>query len=320
LEGVTLRLPATTLPRTLHRFAHPRLRSSRIAQAQMQTRAITKGADENFHVVTALVPSRLRQDFANLYAFCRSADDLADETGDPSRALELLREWRNELRECFGGRPSHPIFVALRETILRHDLPAAPFENLLSAFDQDQYVSRYATWAQLLDYSRHSANPVGRLVLMVCGYRDEFRLMLSDHTCTALQLTNFWQDVRRDVLDRNRVYIPRDVASRHGLDLDALATAVASGDVRDVDAAYRAMLAELTAMTQALFDSGRALLPTLSTDVRAPIRLFMLGGEAVLGQIVAGQFTTHVCRPRLGRVRKLALFARAWAGRWSGDE
>jgi squalene synthase HpnC len=267
-----------------------------------------------------LVPSRLRQDFANLYAFCRCADDLADETGDPSRALELLRDWRNELHECFEGRPRHPIFLALRDTIVRHDLPAGPFDNLLSAFEQDQHVSRYATWTQLLDYSRRSANPVGRLVLMACGYRDEPRLALSDHTCTALQLTNFWQDVRRDVLDRNRVYIPRDVATRHGLDLDALTSAIASGDVRDVDAAYRATLAELTARTQALFDGGRALLPTLSGDVRAPIRLFMLGGEAVLGEIVASRFTTHVRRPGLSRVRKLALFARAWAGSWSGNE
>jgi squalene synthase HpnC len=320
LEGITLRLPTAIVPRTLHRFAHPRLRSSRIAQAETQTRAITERADENFHVVTALVPPRLRQDFANLYAFCRSADDLADETGDPSRALELLREWRDELHECLAGRPRHTLFLALRETIVRHDLPAALFEDLLSAFEQDQHVSRYATWAQLLDYSRRSANPVGRLVLMVCGYRDEPRLTLSDHTCTALQLTNFWQDVRRDLLDRNRVYVPRDVASRHGLDLDALATAIESNDVRDVDAAYRATLAELTARTKALFDSGRALLPTLSADVRAPIRLFMLGGEAVLGQIVSGRFTTHLRRPRLGRVRKLALFLRAWAGRWSGNE
>ena len=315
---MTLRFPVATVPRALHRFGHPRLRSSRTALAQ--TRAFTKRADENFHVVTALVPSRFRQDFANLYAFCRCADDLADETGDPSRALALLREWRNELHECFEGRPRHPLFLALRETIVRHHLPAAPFENLLSAFEQDQHVSRYATWAQLLDYSRRSANPVGRLVLMVCGYRDEHRFGLSDHTCTALQLTNFWQDVRRDVLDRNRVYIPRDAASRHGLDLDALATAIASGDVRDVDAAYSATLVELAERTKALFKSGRALLPTLSPDVRAPIRLFMLGGEAVLGQIVAGRFATHVRRPRLGRVRKLALFVRAWAGRWSGDE
>ena len=307
-----------SVPRVLQRFAHPRLRSPRSAQAQ--TRKIAGHADENFHVVTALVPPRLRQDFANLYAFCRCADDLADETGDPSRSLELLRAWRKELLECIAGRPRHPVFLALRETIERHDLPAAPFEDLLSAFEQDQYVSRYATWAQLLDYSRRSANPVGRLVLMVCGYRDESRLALSDHTCTALQLTNFWQDVRRDLLDRNRVYVPREVADRHGLDLDALAAAIASGDVREVDAPYRAALAELTARTQALFRAGRALLPTLSADARAPIRLFMLGGEAVLKQIAADGFTTHVRRPRLGRLRKLALFARAWAGRWRDDE
>ena len=313
-----MRTHGVSVPDVHPRFAQPPLRSPRAAQAH--TRVIARHADENFHVVTALVPRRLRQDFANLYAFCRSADDLADETGDASRSIELLRAWRDELRECFAGRPSHPIFLALRETIVRHDLPPAPFEDLLSAFEQDQHVSRYATWAELLDYCRRSANPVGRLILMVCGFRDEARSALSDHTCTALQLTNFWQDVRRDLLERNRIYVPSDVASRHGLDLDALATSITSGDVRDVDAAYRATLAELTDRTRALFRAGRALLPALSPDVRPPVRLFMLGGESVLEQVVAGQFATHLCRPRLGRWRKAALFARAWAGRWRSDE
>ena len=282
--------------------------------AARKARVAAVGACENFHVLSILLPARLRKDFANLYAFCRAADDLADESGDPGTSLALLAEWRAELRACFAGRPRHPVFVALRQTISRHDLPAEPFEHLLDAFEQDQRVSRYATWSQLLDYCRRSANPVGRLVLMVCGYRDATRMALADRTCTALQLTNFWQDVRDDYLTRRRIYVPADVAASHALDLDAFGEAITRNRFSaELDHAYRETIRDLSGRTQAYFAEGRALLPMLSPDVRGHIRLFTLGGEAILAMIANVSFGTHCKRPALGRFEKLALLVNAWA-------
>jgi len=163
---------------------------------------------ENFTVVSRVLPARLREDFAAVYAFCRWADDLGDETGDPRRSLELLDWWRQELDACYRGEPRHPVFVALKPTIEKHDIPATPFEKLIDAFVQDQGLTRSHTWEQVVDYCTRSADPVGRLVLYMCGYRDEQRQRLSDCTCTALQLANFWQDVRRDILERDRIYVP----------------------------------------------------------------------------------------------------------------
>ena len=282
--------------------------------AAREARVIAVGARENFHVLSILLPPRLREDFANLYAFCRAADDLADESGDTATALALLAEWRAELRACFAGRPRHPVFVALRETISRHDLPAEPFDHLLDAFEQDQRVARYANWPQLLDYCRCSANPVGRLVLMVCGYRDATRMALADRTCTALQLTNFWQDVRDDYLTRRRIYVPADVAASHALDVNALGEAMSRNRFSaELDHAYRETIRDLTERTQAYFTEGRALLPMLSPDVRGHIRLFTLGGEAVLKKIANASFGTHRKRPALRRFEKLALLVNAWA-------
>src|SRR5262249_22466811 len=154
---------------------------------------------ENFPVLSFLLPRRLRQDFANVYAFCRTADDLADEGEDPAQRRVLLAAWRQELRQCFAGKPAHPYFVALQETVRRHALEIRPFEDLLDAFEQDQDVTRYESWDELLRYCERSANPVGRIVLALCDQLDEERAALSDQTCTALQLVNFWQDVRRDI-------------------------------------------------------------------------------------------------------------------------
>jgi len=284
------------------------------AAAAREARVVAVGARENFHVLSILLPARLRGDFANLYGFCRAADDLADESGDAATALALLAEWRAELHACFAGRPRHPVFVALRETISRHDLPAEPFEHLLDAFEQDQRVARYATWPQLLDYCRRSANPVGRLVLMICGYRDEKRMALADRTCTALQLANFWQDVRDDLLTRQRIYVPADVAAAHALDLEALGVGMSRNCFSaELDRAYRETIRDLTDRTQAYFAEGRALLPMLSPDVRGHIRLFALGGEAVLKKIADASFGTHRSRPALGRFEKLTLLVQAWA-------
>src|ERR1700719_1185953 len=184
--------------------------------AKAYTRRLATNHYENFNVVSWLLPKELHQHFYNLYAYCRWADDLGDEIPDAQRALELLDWWEHELNACFQGNPSHPVFIALRETIIAREIPKQPFADLLKAFRQDQTVKRYSTWDSVLNYCVYSANPVGHLVLYLCGYRDVGRQKLSDFTCTALQLANFWQDVSRD-LEKGRIYIPLDALAAHGL-------------------------------------------------------------------------------------------------------
>ncbi len=187
-------------------------------QAERYTRWLTTHHYENFNVVSRLLPRRLHQHFYNVYAYCRWSDDLGDEVPDPSRALALLDAWEDELRLAYrhDGQPSHPVLIALRQTIRAKSIPIEPFIDLLRAFRRDQHVHRYANWDAVLDYCVYSANPVGRLVLYLCGYRDPERQRLSDCTCTALQLANFWQDVSRD-LEKGRIYIPLDEIAAHGL-------------------------------------------------------------------------------------------------------
>jgi len=184
-------------------------------EAQKYTKWLATHHYENFNVVSWLLPKALHQHFYNVYAYCRWADDLGDEVPDAARALELLAWWEHELDACYEGKPSHPVFVALRQTIIAKDIPKQPFADLLKAFRQDQTVKRYPDWDAVLNYCVYSANPVGRLVLYLCGYRDEQRQLLSDATCTALQLANFWQDVSRD-LEKGRIYIPLDAARPTG--------------------------------------------------------------------------------------------------------
>jgi len=269
---------------------------------------------ENFSVVSRLLPRGLRGDFAAVYAFCRWADDLGDETGDAERSVELLRWWREELGACYRGEPRHPVFVALRPTIERFDIPSEPFEDLVSAFEQDQTVRRYETWSGVLDYCRRSANPVGRLVLYMCGHRDERRQCYSDATCTALQLVNFWQDVRRDILERDRVYVPSEVLEMHGLDHERLV-----GHVEGrwcVDA--RPVVGELMERTWPMFAEGRKLWPLLEGRVRGSVKLFTLGGERLMRKIEGMDCRTLDRRPALSRFEKSALMVRALAGKLVG--
>ena len=311
-------------------------------QAAAYTRRLVRSHSENFTVISWLLPRPLREDFRNLYAFCRWADDLGDETGDPARSLELLAWWRRELDDGYAGRPRHPVFVALASTIEKHDIPKKPFADLIDAFVQDQRTDRYETWDQVVDYCSRSANPVGRLVLYVCGYRDENRQQLSDATCTALQLANFWQDVRRDVLERDRVYIPRKVAAKHDLDLALMvtaikadaarqrdcatcATSIRSAGIRAVQPAYVKTLRELVDGTWPLFQRGRALWPLVAPQVRVDIKLFSRGGEAILRKIERLDYNTLQIRPKLSKGAKIALMLQAVMGkvttaRRGGDE
>jgi squalene synthase HpnC len=271
--------------------------------AQRYTRQLALGHYENFSVVSLLLPRHLRQDFCNVYAFCRTADDLSDEVADRSASLEYLGRFREYTQACYEGRPMSPLFVALSATIERHQIPLDPFLDLIDAFEQDQRVDRYTDFAQLVDYCRRSADPVGRLVLYMCGYRDPERQRLSDRTCTALQLANFWQDVRRDIRDRDRIYIPADSMRRFGVSEEQIVKGRCDDNFREL------MKSEVD-RTEAMFDEGDALLPMLDAPVRRHVTLFGQGGRAVLTAIRQQNYDTLTSRPALSKWQKGTLIAR----------
>ncbi len=277
------------------------------AEAERYTRRLATSHYENFNVVSWLLPKRLHQHFYNLYAYCRWADDLGDEIPDTHRALDLLAWWEEELKLCYAGRPSHPVFVALAGTIRAFDIPMAPFADLLTAFRQDQVIQRYATWEEVINYCRYSANPVGRLVLYLCGHRDEERQRLSDATCTALQLANFWQDVSRD-LEKGRIYIPLDALRARGLSFEDI-------EARKFSEKYAELMRDLIARTQVLFAEGAPLAANVSSDLRVDIEMFSRGGLAVLDAIEGIGYNTIEKRPSIGRGTQVKLLGRALAGR-----
>jgi squalene synthase HpnC len=270
--------------------------------AQAYTRWLATHHYENFNVVSWLLPKGLHQHFYNVYAYCRWADDLGDEVPDTARALELLDWWERELDASYDGRPSHPVFVALRQTIVAKDIPKQPFADLLKAFRQDQVVKRYATWESVLDYCLYSANPVGRLVLYLCGYRDAERQRLSDATCTALQLANFWQDVSRD-LEKGRIYIPLDAASAHGSSESDIVE-------RRFDDRYVRLMKDLITRTRKLFVEGRPLASTVDGRLSIDLEMFSKGGLAVLDAIEAMGYDTLHQRPAIGKAKQLQLLVR----------
>src|SRR5271169_328240 len=271
--------------------------------AQRYTKWLATHHYENFNVVSWLLPRELHQHFYNVYAYCRWADDLGDEISSRERALELLDWWETELHDCYEGRPSHPVFVALRETIIAKDVPKQPFVDLLKAFRQDQVVKRYPTWDALLDYCVYSANPVGRLVLYLCGYRDEARQRLSDATCTALQLANFWQDVSRD-LEKERIYIPLDRAAAHGLTERDIVE-------KKFDPRYVALMKELIEFTRGLFEKGRPLSKMVEGKLSVDLAMFSRGGIAVLGAIEKTGYDTLHRRPEVSKAKQVRLLGRA---------
>jgi squalene synthase HpnC/squalene synthase HpnD len=274
-----------------------------IADAEHYTRRLATGHYENFNVVSWLLPRHLHQHFYNLYAYCRWADDLGDEISDPSKAIALLNEWDQELRDCYAGEASHPVFIALRRTICALDIPVEPFSDLLIAFRQDQTVRRYATWSDVFGYCRYSANPVGRLVLFLCGYRDAERQRLSDATCTALQLANFWQDVTRD-LEKGRIYIPLEALAAHGLTEDDVVQ-------RRFDARYVSLMKELVVRTRQLFAEGMPLARSVDSSLRVDIEMFSRGGLAVLDAIETIGYNTLERRPSISKSKQFSLLLRA---------
>jgi len=268
---------------------------------------------ENFSVASLLLPRRLLPPFHNVYAYCRWADDLADETGGGTRALRLLRWWREELLSCYGGRPRHPVLIALRDTIHEYGIPPQPFLDLLYAFEQDQLIKRYRTFEQLLGYCRYSANPVGHLVLYLCRCYDPGRAALADHICTALQLTNFWQDVARD-LDIGRVYLPEADRRHFGYsDADLMA--------RRFTPAFAAVLRDEVDRTRSMFYRGLPLVAKMPSEVRGDIELFARGGLAILRKIEKINYNVWRRRPVLskwekGKLLLGALWRRVMTALW----
>ena len=273
------------------------------AAAQDYTRWLATHHYENFNVVSWLLPRDLHQHFYNVYAYCRWADDLGDEVPDATQALALLDWWERELDACYAGRPGHAVFRALAPTIQRFDIPRTPFADLLKAFRQDQTTKRYADWAGVLGYCEYSANPVGHLVLYLCGHRDAERQRLSDATCTALQLANFWQDVARD-LEKGRIYIPLDRAAAHGVTEPAITA-------KQFNQQYATLMKELIEYTRRLFREGLPLAQMVRPELRMDIKLFSRGGMAVLDAIEAMGYDTLHHRPAISRGQQARLLGRA---------
>jgi squalene synthase HpnC len=290
-------------PRDFLASERARRRACSLTEAQAYTRWLATHHYENFHVVSIFLPRRLRQDFYNVYAYCRWADDLGDEIGEKRESLRLLDWWSGELDRMYEGQAEHPVFVALRGTVERHGIPKQPFADLIRAFILDQQVSRYPTWDAVLDYCRYSANPVGRLVLYLCGYSDAARQSLSDATCTALQLANFWQDVTVD-LKKDRVYIPLEVMERHNYPVDDLLALRFRAEFREV-------MRECVDRAQALFEEGLPLAGMVNGTLALDLDLFSRGGMRVLEHIRARGFDVLSGRPAISRTERIALLAQA---------
>jgi len=286
-----------------------------LAEARAWCRHLAESHYENFHVASWFLPRALRPHFHSIYAYCRVSDDLGDEVGSPDVALAMLDLWGRELDACYDGRARHPVFVALAETIRACAIPKQPFADLLVAFRQDQAVTRFANMQQLLDYCRYSANPVGRLVLYACHEVSreaspetvEANFRLSDATCSALQLANFWQDVRVDFA-KGRVYLPQDDMSHFGVSDETIAQGIASPG-------FRALLRHEVDFARSLFAQGLPLIGRVNRDLALDLDLFSRGGLEILRAIERRDYDVLSARPAITRRAKLALALRAVSGK-----
>jgi squalene synthase HpnC len=281
-----------------------------LKEAQEYCRCLARAHYENFSVATWFLPKNLRQDFFNVYAYCRISDDLGDEVGDATVSLTLLDEWQNQLDACYERNPRHPVFVALAQTVKKFEIPKHEFSDLLIAFRQDQTVTRFATFDDVLAYCRYSANPVGHLVLYLCGYNDPERQQLSDYTCTALQLANFWQDVSVDYA-KGRIYLPVEDLKRYD---------VTEQDIqqnRNTPAVCKMMKFEVERARE-WFDRGLPLVQKVDNALAVDLELFTRGGQEILNAIERQSFAVLGRRPVISKPRKLALVAQAALGKLLG--
>ena len=286
------------------------------AEAREYCRLLARSHYENFSVASWFLPERLRQHFFNVYAYCRISDDLGDEVGDPAASLQLFDQWETELNACYDGDPArcprHPVFVALAETVRKFEIPKHEFMDLLTAFRQDQSIRRYQTFNDLLGYCRYSANPVGHLVLYLCGYRDSERQLLSDYTCTALQLANFWQDVSADFA-KGRIYLPLEDLHRFGVSEEV---------IRDGEntSAFCEMIKFEVERAREWFTQGMPLVAKVDRTLATDIGLFGRGGQEILNAIERQHYAVLGRRPAISKTRKLALVARAALGKLLGKQ
>lgn len=276
-------------------------------EARAYCKQLAESHYENFHVASWFLPQALRPHFHSIYAYCRISDDLGDEVGDTDVALALLDLWGRELDACYEGTSRHPVFVALAETIRACSIPKEPFADLLTAFRQDQTVTRYETMQDVLGYCRYSANPVGRLVLYACGYRDEERFLLSDATCTALQLANFWQDVSEDFA-RGRIYLPEEDMENFGVREEDLAGG-------KVTPAFRGLLRYEVEYARSLFAEGLPLIGKVNRELALDLDLFSRGGLEILRAIERQDYDVLTSRPSISKASKMALLLRALGGK-----
>jgi squalene synthase HpnC len=302
----TLDLKTAGWDRLPPEYAIP-LQAPTLVEAQQYCRRLARSHYENFSVASWFLPAHLRQHFFNVYAYCRISDDLGDEVGDPVASLRLLDQWEMELHACYAGSPRHPVFVALAETVRKFDIPKQEFLDLLTAFRQDQTITRFPVFQDVLNYCRNSANPVGHLVLYLCGYRDAERQALSDFTCTALQLANFWQDVSDDY-GKGRIYLPLQDLVRFQVTEEDI------GAQRNAPAFCELMRFEVTRARE-WFAQGLPLIKKVDKDLSVDLDLFSRGGQEILNAIEGQEFKVLGHRPSISKSRKLALVARAALGK-----
>jgi len=266
--------------------------------------AITSAHYENFPVASLFLPEEKRPYIQAIYAFARIADDFADELKRPAEdRLRDLNEWEEKLRLCYLDSAEHPVFIALNETVKRNNIPIEPLQNLLTAFKKDVTQNRYETFDDLLGYCSCSANPIGRLVLMIFGHRDERLFSLSDNICTALQLTNFWQDVAVDV-QKDRLYIPIEDMTQFGYPVEKWKTGVP-------DENFKRLMKFQVDRTRKLFYLGAELPSLVEKELQLELKLIWFGGMSVLKRLEKIQYDVFHRRPALKWNHKLQILSRA---------
>ena len=305
-------MPDSSFADELARFGPQTQRPFSLAEAQRYCRRLAATHYENFTVGSWLLPRHLRQHFANVYAYCRWADDLADETAGGAESLALLDWWEDQVRASYRHEPAtHPVFVALADTIAEFAIPMQPWLDLLTAFRQDQQVKRYETFAELLGYCRNSANPVGRLVLYLGRCATDEHIAWSDSICTGLQLANFWQDIARD-LAKGRIYVPRESMARFGYEEDALMR-------REYSPAFQRLLAFEVDRAVEFLHNGLPLVASVPAWLAVDIEMFIRGGQAILSVIRAADYDVWSRRPKVSKWTQARLFAgclwRSWRAR-----